>query len=91
METGKGAILLGSHLGSFEVLRALGVMERSFPLKVLMDTAHNQNITRFFDALNPDDCWHGHRTRPAGYIDKSQGESGCRLLRGDVRRSRFRR
>jgi len=53
METSKGAILLGSHLGSFEVLRALGVMERSFPLKVLMDTGHNQNITRFFDVLNP--------------------------------------
>jgi len=53
METGKGAILLGSHLGSFEVLRALGVMQRRFPLKVLMDTAHNQNISRFFDALNP--------------------------------------
>ncbi len=52
METGKGAILLGSHLGSFEVLRALGVMAQDFPLKVLMDTAHNQNITRFFDALN---------------------------------------
>ncbi len=53
METGKGAILLGSHLGSFEVLRALGVMAQRFPVKVLMDTAHNQNITRFFDALNP--------------------------------------
>jgi len=53
IESGKGSILLGSHLGSFEVLRALGVMQRSFPLKVLMDTAHNQNVTRFFDALNP--------------------------------------
>jgi predicted LPLAT superfamily acyltransferase len=53
IEIGKGGILLGSHLGSFEVLRTLGVMERGFPLKVLMDTEHNQNITRFFDALNP--------------------------------------
>jgi predicted LPLAT superfamily acyltransferase len=53
IESGKGSILLGSHLGSFEVLRALGVMQRGFPLKVLMDTVHNQNITRFFDALNP--------------------------------------
>jgi predicted LPLAT superfamily acyltransferase len=53
METGKGAILLGSHLGSFEVLRALGVMQRGFPLKVLMDTAHNENISRFLDGLNP--------------------------------------
>src|SRR5213078_4300445 len=53
IETGKGSILLGSHLGSFEVLRTLGVMERGFPLKVLMDTRHNQNITQFLNALNP--------------------------------------
>jgi predicted LPLAT superfamily acyltransferase len=53
MESGKGCILLGSHLGSFEVLRAMGVMERKFPVKVLMDATHNQNITRFLDALNP--------------------------------------
>jgi predicted LPLAT superfamily acyltransferase len=51
--TGKGCILLGSHLGSFEVLRTLGVTQQDFPLKVLMDTVHNQNITRFLDALNP--------------------------------------
>jgi predicted LPLAT superfamily acyltransferase len=53
MGSGKGCILLGSHLGSFEVLRALGVMQRNFPLKVLMDPTHNQNITTFLDALNP--------------------------------------
>jgi predicted LPLAT superfamily acyltransferase len=53
MESGKGCILLGSHLGSFEVLRALGVMQRNLPVKVLMDTTHNENITRFLDALNP--------------------------------------
>jgi predicted LPLAT superfamily acyltransferase len=53
LESGKGCILLGSHLGSFEVLRALGVMQRNFPLKVLMDPTHNRNITRFLDALNP--------------------------------------
>jgi predicted LPLAT superfamily acyltransferase len=53
MESGKGCILLGSHLGSFEVLRALGVMQGKFQLKVLMDATHNQNITRFLDALNP--------------------------------------
>ncbi len=52
-EGSRGGILLGSHLGSFEVLRALGVMQGGFPLKVLMDTRHNQNISRFFDALNP--------------------------------------
>ena len=52
-QNGKGCILLGSHLGSFEVLRALGVTQRGFSLKVLMNTAHNQNISRFFDGLNP--------------------------------------
>jgi predicted LPLAT superfamily acyltransferase len=54
IEAGKGCILLGSHLGSFEVLRALGVMQRKFPLKVLMDPLHNENITRFLDELNPE-------------------------------------
>jgi predicted LPLAT superfamily acyltransferase len=53
IESGKGCILLGSHLGSFEVLRTLGVTQQNFPLKVLMDTTHNQNITRFLDSLNP--------------------------------------
>jgi predicted LPLAT superfamily acyltransferase len=53
IENGKGAILLGSHFGSFEVSRAIGVTQRDFPLKVLMDIAHNQNISRFLDALNP--------------------------------------
>ena len=52
IESGKGCILLGSHLGSFEVLRTLGVTQQDFPLKVLMDIAHNENITRFLDALN---------------------------------------
>lgn len=54
IERGKGCVLLGSHLGSFEVLRTLGVIGQHFPLKVLMDTAHNENISRFFDSLNPE-------------------------------------
>jgi len=54
IDAGKGCILLGSHLGSFEVLRALGVTQRKFPLKVLMDPLHNENITRFLDELNPE-------------------------------------
>jgi predicted LPLAT superfamily acyltransferase len=54
INSGKGCILLGSHLGSFEVLRALGVTQQEFPLKVLMDISHNENITRFLDSLNPE-------------------------------------
>jgi predicted LPLAT superfamily acyltransferase len=52
IDTGKGCILLGSHLGSFEVLRTLGVTQQEFSLKVLMDVNHNENITRFLDSLN---------------------------------------
>jgi predicted LPLAT superfamily acyltransferase len=52
-EDAKGCVLLGSHLGSFEMLRALGVTQGGFPLKVLMNSAHNQNISRLFDGLNP--------------------------------------
>lgn len=54
VEQGRGCILLGSHLGSFEVLRALGVTRAEYPLKVLMDVVHNENLTRFLDALNPE-------------------------------------
>lgn len=53
VETGQGGILLGSHLGSFEVLRSLAVKQQ-LPLKVLMYHDHNQIITRIFEALNPD-------------------------------------
>lgn len=53
IESGKGCILLGSHLGSFEVLRTIGVTQKEFPLKVLMDISHNERLTLFLDALNP--------------------------------------
>ena len=52
IESGKGCILLGSHLGSFEVLRALAITQQHLPLKVLMNIAHNESITRFLDSLN---------------------------------------
>jgi len=52
IQSGKGCILLGSHLGSFEVLRAIGVTQQEFPLKVLMDITHNEKITLFLDGLN---------------------------------------
>lgn len=54
VRSGNGCILLGSHLGSFEALRVLGVTERHFPLKVLMNVDHNPAITRFLNALNPE-------------------------------------
>lgn len=54
VESGAGCILLGSHLGSFEMLRTLGVAQQDFRIRVLMDVVHNEKITRFLDELNPE-------------------------------------
>lgn len=51
--SGQGCILLGSHLGSFEALRAIGVTLRHFPIRILMNVEHNRAMTRLLDALNP--------------------------------------
>jgi predicted LPLAT superfamily acyltransferase len=50
----EGCILLGSHLGSFEILRALGVQQKRFPIKVLMDVRRNPTITRLLHSLCSD-------------------------------------
>jgi predicted LPLAT superfamily acyltransferase len=51
---GQGCLLVGSHLGSFEVLRSLAVAEHHFPLRILMYRDHNQTITRLLEDLNPE-------------------------------------
>ncbi|MFD2113039.1 lipid A biosynthesis acyltransferase [Thiorhodococcus fuscus] len=53
IDAGQGFLLLGSHLGSFEVVRALAIGRRNLPLKVLMVPEHNQVITEILHALNP--------------------------------------
>ncbi|VAW79891.1 Lysophospholipid acyltransferase, partial [hydrothermal vent metagenome] len=50
----QGCLLLGTHLGSFEVLRTLAVSNKTLPLKITMYAKHNQMITDLLDALNPD-------------------------------------
>ncbi|MEA3642913.1 MAG: lipid A biosynthesis acyltransferase [Lamprobacter sp.] len=50
---GQGFLLLGSHLGSFEVLRALAIDDAQMPLRILMYPSHNRIITEVLHALNP--------------------------------------
>jgi predicted LPLAT superfamily acyltransferase len=50
----RGCLLLGAHLGSFEVLRALGMFERQLPIKILMYPDNSRRISRVFNRLNPD-------------------------------------
>jgi predicted LPLAT superfamily acyltransferase len=54
VERGAGCVLLGSHLGSFEALRAAAVFDAHWPLVMLMDNANARKVARAFGALNPD-------------------------------------
>ncbi|WP_303903282.1 LpxL/LpxP family acyltransferase [Thiohalomonas denitrificans] len=51
---GKGLILLGSHLGSFEIMRAGGIFEKELPLKVLMYDRNAEKINAALNAVNPE-------------------------------------
>lgn len=53
LKAGQPAIILGSHLGSYEVLRAMGRFRIQLPLKILMAKDHNKTITGMLNALNP--------------------------------------
>jgi predicted LPLAT superfamily acyltransferase len=46
-----GAVILGSHLGSFDVMRLLAVEHAQIPVNVLMYTRHAARINTLFDAL----------------------------------------
>lgn len=50
---GRGCILMGSHLGSFEVLRTLGMFKQSLKVNVLMHEAHANKMNHIMYELNP--------------------------------------
>ncbi|MGY1425990.1 acyltransferase [Lysobacter sp. A289] len=50
---GRGALMFGSHLGSFEVLRVLSTTLPEVQLRVVLDVGHNPALTALLDALNP--------------------------------------
>ena len=50
---GQGCVLLGSHLGSFEIVRALGLSQRDLEIKVLMHEQNAPMIHDIFRDLNP--------------------------------------
>ncbi|MEO6308097.1 MAG: lipid A biosynthesis acyltransferase [Nitrospiraceae bacterium] len=49
---GQGCILLGSHLGSFEIVRAIGLSQRDVEVKVLMHEQHAPMLRDLFRDLN---------------------------------------
>lgn len=53
MARGRGCVLLGSHLGSFEALRAAAVFGAHWDIAMLMDNANAQKVTRVLGSINP--------------------------------------
>ena len=50
---GQGCLLLGSHLGSFDAMRALGILQQHLSIKVLMYEENARKITNVLNAINP--------------------------------------
>lgn len=50
----RGFIVLGSHLGSFEVLRAKGLFEKKLPISVVMHEGAASNLNSVLHGLCPD-------------------------------------
>jgi predicted LPLAT superfamily acyltransferase len=49
---GRGCVLVGAHLGSFEMLRAIAVSECPVPVRVLMHDGHAQKMRRAMRRLD---------------------------------------
>ena len=54
LDDGRGMLLFGSHLGSFEVLRVLSRERPEYTVRVVLDKAHNPALTQLLDALDPE-------------------------------------
>jgi predicted LPLAT superfamily acyltransferase len=68
---GRGVLLVGSHQGSFEVLRALSARCPEVPLRVLLDKQKTPAITELLESLAPE--------VGEAVIDVSQGGAGITL------------
>lgn len=53
IERGQGCLLLGAHLGSFDALRALGILGQQLPIKILMYEENAKKINAILHAINP--------------------------------------
>lgn len=55
---GRGCLLLGSHLGSFEVVRAVGSVREDTEIKMLMDEENAPLMRGLFREVNPEAAEH---------------------------------
>jgi predicted LPLAT superfamily acyltransferase len=66
LRSGQGALVMGAHVGSFEILSALGRRRQGMRLAMAMYEANARKVTAMMKALNP-----GNRAEiiPLGQID----------------------
>ncbi len=64
MDRGRGVLLVGAHVGSFEALRVLSLRREDVDVRVVLDTQATPVMTELLHALNP--------TIAAGVIDASR-------------------
>lgn len=64
LDQGRGALVFGSHHGSFDALRVLATRRPGLKVRVLLDKQHNPAMQQLLDALNPE--------LAAGIIDAGQ-------------------
>lgn len=76
---GRGVLLVGSHQGSFEVLRTLAARCPEVPLRVLLDKQKTPAITELLEALAPG--------VGAAVIDVSQGGAATTLAMAETCRT----
>ena len=53
LDEGRGVLLFGSHLGSFDVLRVLATRRPDYVIRVVLDKGQSPALMKMLDALNP--------------------------------------
>jgi predicted LPLAT superfamily acyltransferase len=53
IDKGRGVLLFGAHVGSFEALRVLSLKRPDVSVRVVLDKGQSPAITQLLDALNP--------------------------------------
>jgi len=52
-QSGRGCLLVGAHLGSFEIIRAVGLLQSEYRIKALVYGEGTPRITALYQKLNP--------------------------------------
>lgn len=53
MDLGRGVLLIGAHVGSFDALRAASTLRPDVTLRVVLDAAHSPALSAILKQLNP--------------------------------------